>query len=228
LGTDAAHTSAARHAHALPGAAAVGVGDRTLGAMARGGTDGFAIAALVLGLLGSSVLALIFGLVALSRIKKSGKAGRGMAVAGVALGGAWLAAAAIVVPLALHNAGHTRGTISTMPHSVGQCFDLADDAHPSKATFHPCAGPHQWEVYAVHELPPGTYPGRVPLMTEGSQLCGGSITAYFAADVDLDTIEVNNFVPTRGGWAVGNRSIVCIADNLDHTPRTGSLADSHG
>ena len=50
------------------------------------GFDGFAIAALVLGILGGSILALIFSVVALSRIKKRRTRGKGMAIAGLVLG----------------------------------------------------------------------------------------------------------------------------------------------
>lgn len=59
-------------------------------AAARPGTNGFAIAALVLGILWlcglGSLLALIFGIVALSQIKRSGQGGKGMAIAGIVLG----------------------------------------------------------------------------------------------------------------------------------------------
>lgn len=50
------------------------------------GTNGFAIAALITGLLGLNVLAIIFGFVALSQIKTSGEGGKGMAIAGIVLG----------------------------------------------------------------------------------------------------------------------------------------------
>jgi hypothetical protein len=49
-------------------------------------TSGLAITALVLGILGGAILAVIFGHVALSDIRKTGKEGRGMAVAGLVLG----------------------------------------------------------------------------------------------------------------------------------------------
>lgn len=57
-------------------------------------TNGFAIAALVLGIVGlvaiiflvPSVLALVFGLVARSQINERGEQGKGMAVAGIVLG----------------------------------------------------------------------------------------------------------------------------------------------
>jgi hypothetical protein len=61
------------------------------------------IAAMVLGILWvywvGSVLALIFGYVALSQIKKRGDAGRGMAIAGVVLG--WVGIATLVGFIAL-------------------------------------------------------------------------------------------------------------------------------
>ncbi|MFO7250535.1 MAG: DUF4190 domain-containing protein [Actinomycetes bacterium] len=64
------------------------------------GTNGLAVAAMILGILGfvtcgaTSVLAVIFGHVALSQIKRSGEQGHGMAMTGVILGwiltGLWL------------------------------------------------------------------------------------------------------------------------------------------
>jgi hypothetical protein len=74
----------------------------------QSGTDGFATAALVLGLLGfigiCAILGVVFGLVALNRIGTSGRGGRGMAIAGTVIGGVWLAITIIVV-LAVSVAG---------------------------------------------------------------------------------------------------------------------------
>ena len=66
------------------------------------GTNGFATASLVLGIVGVSLLAFIFGLVALSQIGRSGGAqrGRGMAIAGVVLSVFWMiASVGIIVAL---------------------------------------------------------------------------------------------------------------------------------
>jgi hypothetical protein len=54
--------------------------------------DGLAITSLILGLIGLSVLAIIFGLIQLNRIKKNPDVytGKGMATAGVLLGFGWL------------------------------------------------------------------------------------------------------------------------------------------
>lgn len=50
------------------------------------GTNPWAIAALVLGLFGTAIFAVIAGHVALSQIRRSGEQGRGMAIAGLVLG----------------------------------------------------------------------------------------------------------------------------------------------
>jgi hypothetical protein len=49
-------------------------------------TNGLSIAALVTGIIGASVLAIIFGHIALSQIKTRNEGGRGMAIAGLVLG----------------------------------------------------------------------------------------------------------------------------------------------
>lgn len=57
----------------------------------RPGTNGFAVASFVLGLLGLNLLGLVFGLVALRQIRRSpGETGRGLAIAGIVLSIVWV------------------------------------------------------------------------------------------------------------------------------------------
>jgi uncharacterized RDD family membrane protein YckC len=56
------------------------------GVPAPPGANGFAVAALILGILGVSVLAIVFGHIARSQIKNTGQEGAGMALAGLILG----------------------------------------------------------------------------------------------------------------------------------------------
>lgn len=63
-------------------------------------TNGMAIASLVC-IFVFMPLALIFGIVALNQIKKTGAKGRGMALAGVIVGGIWVAAIVIILIAAL-------------------------------------------------------------------------------------------------------------------------------
>lgn len=65
------------------------------------GTSGMAIAGFVLGLLGfvgiTGILGIVFGAVALSRIRTTGQEGKGLAIAGIVLGSCWLAFFVILI-----------------------------------------------------------------------------------------------------------------------------------
>jgi hypothetical protein len=80
------------------------------------GTNGLAIAGFVLGLLGfvgiSAILGIVFGSVALSRIRTTGQGGRGLAIAGIVLGSCWLALFVILILLGVI-VGTTSGTSTT-------------------------------------------------------------------------------------------------------------------
>jgi hypothetical protein len=58
-------------------------------------TNGFAVSALIFGLLGGTVLPIVFGHVALAQIGRTGERGRGMAIAGLILG--YLSVAVVLV-----------------------------------------------------------------------------------------------------------------------------------
>jgi hypothetical protein len=65
-------------------------------------TNGLAIAALVCGICGflyliPAILGLIFGIIALRQTKRDGTDGRGMAIAGIVTGSAWLAFALVII-----------------------------------------------------------------------------------------------------------------------------------
>jgi hypothetical protein len=106
-------------------------------------TDGFAIAALVFGVIGGVLLAIIFGFVARSRIMKSGglKTGKGMATAGIALGFVWLGLIAIFVTLGLtgvldsENADDYSGVEREVALVVDRFEELADDEKTAEVCF---------------------------------------------------------------------------------------------
>lgn len=86
-----------------------GIGEGSPAAQPKGGTNGFAIATLVNGIVWivalrifppGPVLALIFGYVALSQIKRDTSiGGRGMAIAGVVLG--WIGVGILLLAIVL-------------------------------------------------------------------------------------------------------------------------------
>src|SRR4051794_13480730 len=69
------------------------------------GTDGFAIAALVLGILPVclGVLGIVFGIIALNRIAGTAKSGRRMAIAGIICGSLWIVVVIAGVALGVTN-----------------------------------------------------------------------------------------------------------------------------
>lgn len=71
---------------------------------APAGTNGLAIASLVTGILGflwiTPLLAIVFGHIALSQIKRTRQGGRGLAIAGLILGYLWVALLGSVIILA--------------------------------------------------------------------------------------------------------------------------------
>ena len=66
------------------------------------GTNGMSIAALVCGLTGflcgiTAILGIIFGFIGLGQTRQRGQRGRGMAIAGIILGGLWVVAIIVLV-----------------------------------------------------------------------------------------------------------------------------------
>jgi len=185
--------------------------------------DGFAIAALVLGILGGSLLALIFGVVSLSRIKSSGglKTGRGMAIAGIVLGVVWLIGGGILAAILMLNlAGRDStataadaGRVSTDNLQVGQCIaDVPGEGTVSTVKVVPCTQPHHGEAFATFELPKGPYPGDDAVTTQAEDGCGDRVPA----DVDqslADQLDLFYLYPRRVNWTFGERSVLCIASS---------------
>jgi hypothetical protein len=60
-------------------------------------SNGFAVASLIFGIIGGSLLGLIFGFIGLSKAKKIGGKGRGMSITGIILSVVWLVASVGVV-----------------------------------------------------------------------------------------------------------------------------------
>jgi hypothetical protein len=98
-----------------------------------GKISGWAVASFILGLIGVGFLfSLIFAAVALSRIKRLGQRGKGLAIAGIVLSAAWVAL--FITLAAIGSAGQTSspastrsvthtGQLSVFSPAAGDCFD---------------------------------------------------------------------------------------------------------
>jgi Domain of unknown function (DUF4190) len=71
----------------------------------RYGTNGFAVASLLFGIVGGVLLSAIFGFTALSQIRRRGQKGRGLAIAGLVLSGVWMCVFIAMTIVDMHSAG---------------------------------------------------------------------------------------------------------------------------
>jgi hypothetical protein len=144
---------------ALPG---YGAGRPDLGAGQPAGTSGWAIASFVLGVFGVTLLGIIFGIIALKRIRRLGQKGRGLAIAGLVLSTGWLVLA-IVAVIAVGVGGANRsastGEIVSPGHlpafslATGDCFNNPAGARSvTSVTAIPCTQPHNAQVFAQFKL----------------------------------------------------------------------------
>lgn len=207
------------------------------------GSNGMAIASLIFGIIGWVLLSVPFGIAALGRIRRTGQDGRGLAIAGLVLSAFWtvvfvvLAVIIAAQPNSTTGSGAQSPTATSTPRStttpstgsgsvpvnslqVGDCVNgLRDSEHLQSLPSVPCAQPHEGEVFAVFDLPPGNYPGRLsPAITVQ---CSSRFAAY-APNADVRNIGLYVVYPRPESWARGNREVDCIATASGGTT-TGSL-----
>jgi len=194
------------------------------------GTNGFAIAALIFGIIGGLVLGYIFGFIALSQTKRTGQAGRGLAIAGLILSGLWTIAVILLIIVAIATSA-TRddggrvtqgGDISASALQVGDCVNnLQNNTNLQSLPGVPCAQPHEGEVFAVFDLPGGDYPGRDAVREQVSTQCTAALYAYSPGARNDASIGLFTVSPQEQSWASGDRHVVCIA-----TPPSGTVTGS--
>jgi len=198
------------------------------------GTDGLAVASFVLGILGffgvTAILSTVFGCIAVSRTKHTGRKGRGYAVGGLAFSGAWLVLLVVLVVVgvvmaptpATRDASGTvtkSGSVALFALRTGDCFvdPQASGRSLSDVTAVPCRTAHNAEVFAVP--PPGgtssgAYPGTVPLQNQGQAICQKALDDYVYDQLSLPrAVRATVYVPQSEAWADGSRHLVCVLES---------------
>ncbi|MCA5892046.1 septum formation family protein [Isoptericola sp. NEAU-Y5] len=201
------------------------------------GTDGVAIAALVTGILWMGVIAIGLGIAGLVRTRRSGRGGRGLAIAGIVLGSVgvvgWFALIGLAV--AAWNSDDFREGFQSgwegaqadagLVLEVGSCIQLpADLADVTNLVHVDCASPHSAEVVGARELTADVYPGETEVLTTADEFCFDVASGYVSPDVDTSNLDVGYLYPTSVSWQLGDRSIDCWVQTMDGTPLTGSVA----
>jgi hypothetical protein len=174
-----------------------------------GGTNGWAIAAFVVGILGGTILSVIFAIVALFQIRGSHQRGRGLAIAALVISAAWIA---IITSVIFYGLSANGKTVHATDLSTGDCVkDTYEGVLPGWVKRVRCDRPHYGEVFAVETLPANApYPGEQPAMARADE-CGRKFFDYAPNSPQGPTFRVAVAYPTADAWANGDRSLVCVA-----------------
>lgn len=185
------------------------------------GTNGFAIAALVLGILGIVLISVPFAIVALVQIPRRHQRGRGLAVGGLAVSGFWILVLVVVAVVGVMIDDH----VPLADVRVGDCVaDLTESTRLFTLPVVPCEEPHIGEVYALFDLSLEEWPGEDVVFAEAEEGCVNELAAYSMTAYNDVTVEIYYVHPTQATWRRGDREVICVTDYQDG-PRTGPLRD---
>lgn len=196
----------------------------------KSGTNGWAVASLVLGVCGGLVLGVIFGIRALTQINDTGQKGKGFAIAGIVLSGVWIA---VFVMIAVQSSSGQpqrsadgtvtkQGSVSVLELHVGDCAQNPGTGRLIEVTVVPCDQPHTAQVVARPSFPDsGDYPGDSAAASESQTLCVTAVKATVDSSKVTETMNVVAAHPTAAAWNDGTHAATCLV--TDATPFTGSV-----
>ncbi|HEX9499029.1 MAG TPA: DUF4190 domain-containing protein [Mycobacterium sp.] len=114
------------------------------------GTNGWAIAAFVLGILGGTILSVIFAIVALFQTMDRRQRGRGLAIAALVISAAWIAVITSLIAYGLSAQGKS---VQAVDLKTGDCVkDASESELPTWVKRVRCDRPHYGEAFAVLTL----------------------------------------------------------------------------
>jgi hypothetical protein len=204
------------------------------------GRSGKAIAAMVLGIVGvvmcftviPSILALVFGLIAGSQIKRSeGRlTGKGMATTGIVLGIVGLLLGIGFYALAATGSFDevTTGSLASDLHG-GDCVKVPEQGVVFRLHTQDCAVAHEGEVYLVGELNnvgSGPYPGTADVQETVGRLCASAFESYIGVAYNDSDLDFTFVYPAKSNWNRGDGGYVCIVVDPTGGALTGSVAGS--
>ncbi|MFJ4190116.1 DUF4190 domain-containing protein [Kitasatospora sp. NPDC089509] len=201
-------------------------------------TNGFAVGSLATGLTLLSPVALVFGIVALTQIRRRGERGRGMAVTGLVLG----VVGTLLLSLALGagDFGSVRdgrggryaqrppdGSVRWSALKAGDCYASPGtsgkpDENGDETVYWvrrvACSERHNGEVAGTAKVPDGggPYPGEAVVRQRAAALCRTVLDDYaldqWAVPDGMDDVYL---YPSAGNWAVGERYVTCAFEDPD-------------
>ncbi|WP_031519253.1 DUF4190 domain-containing protein [Streptomyces sp. NRRL F-5123] len=190
-------------------------------------TNGISIAALVTGIIPCTFfLGIIFGLVGMKQVKQRAERGRGMAIAGVVLGGVWAALWAVLITLGAMGKLDD-GNTSIGDLKAGQCFNTVNDelsgtegppTLDDKKVTHTvdvvdCSDEHDAEAYDVYQIQAdrdAPYPGVDKVGADAQDTCVKNARSYLDGKTPASGIHVYFYIPPPQDWAANHRQVICF------------------
>ncbi|QSB16801.1 DUF4190 domain-containing protein [Natronosporangium hydrolyticum] len=200
------------------------------------GTNPFSIASLICGIVapcGAGLFSVVFGIIALVQVRKSGQRGKRMAIAGLVITGVWVLVPVTGGIFALLNSDPLRddtgeivrdGSVSMDELAPGDCIKELGPGVSFRVPVVPCAELHEGEVYAVFDLTAdGGWPGEETVAADAQTSCVDRLADYARTGYDDSDMGIFYYHPTSSSWRGGDREVVCVAYFRDGE-RAGSIA----
>jgi hypothetical protein len=205
------------------------------------GPSRLAVTSFLLGLFGivgiSAILGIVLGLVALRRMRRTMQRGKGLAIAGIVLGIAWLAVAVVLVATGTIFGSPTPAPSSASGQPVnpfslitGNCFDnpavtpghVTDVGSVVRTT---CTKPHNAQIFATFAVSGAirSYPGSAKLTDLASSGCNTRAKASLDSSMITNSMQIRLLFPLQSSWTAGHRTISCIIYNPTATMKSSVL-----
>lgn len=170
-----------------------------------------AVVALLTSVVALIPVAVAFAISALVGIHRTGRRGRGMAMAALFACAAWVIVAGAIGTVAVLTHGF-RKPVTIKYHEAAvfklRTGDCVNSPYGQLVSVLPCANPHAAEVFATFSLPGKAWPGTTAVATEASSGCGDRLPGYLNPELAVSLTQ--SFVyPDKDAWAAGTRTVIC-------------------
>jgi hypothetical protein len=199
---------------------------------APGPPNSFAVASFIISFFGFTVVGIVvsvvFGILALLRIRDRPQRGRGFAIAGLVISCVWFSFFVLVIVLGVASspqqsessgnfAGPDRGSVNVFHLRPGQCFHNPSAGRTvsgvTQVSVVPCTVPHDAQVFAVFRARGNAFPGEPALRRQAAAGCRSRL----AGNVDKSKLRrgmgLRFLFPAEASWGKGQRNISCFILN---------------
>ena len=112
---------------------------------------------------------------------------------------------------------------------IGDCFNDTDMGvnEVTEVPGLPCSSPHDNEVYALFDLPPGDFPGDEQVDAQASMGCYERFEGAIGRSYEDSEIDYIAMYPTEDSCTrIDDRDVVCIAFHMEYEKLTGTVLGS--